>query len=90
MVAASGSSPTPPAPPAPDKGGFTLTNLTAGNWLAIALVVAAAAFIFQNRDRVTIDVFHIGIQLPLWLSLGVMFAAGWLSGRFWRRGKRAA
>jgi uncharacterized integral membrane protein len=78
-----------PTPPAPEKGGFTLANLTAGNWLAIALVIVAAAFIIQNRDRVTIDVFHIGIQLPLWMSLSVMFLAGWLSGRFWRRGKRA-
>jgi uncharacterized integral membrane protein len=86
MVAASGSH--PPSPPAPEKSGFTLANLTAGNWLAIGLVIVAAAFIFQNRDRVTIDVFHIGIQLPLWLSLSAMFVVGWLSGRFWRRGKR--
>lgn len=75
-------------PPQPEKG-FTLSNLTAGNWLAIALVIVAAAFILQNRDTVTIDVFHVGIQLPLWLSLSVMFLAGWLSGRFWRRGPRA-
>jgi uncharacterized integral membrane protein len=87
MVAAGPGSQTP-SPPAPGKDGFTLSNLTAGNWLAIALVIVAAAFIFQNRDTVTIDVFHIGIRLPLWLSLSVMFLVGWLSGRFWRRGAR--
>jgi uncharacterized integral membrane protein len=68
-----------------EKPGFSLTQLSAGNWLAIALVIVAAAFILQNRDRVTIDVFHVGVQMPLWLSLSVMFVVGWLSGRFWRR-----
>ena len=72
-----------------EKNGFSLANLTASNWLAIVLVIVAATFILQNRDRVTIDVFHVAIQLPLWLSLGAMFVVGWLSGRFWRRGKRA-
>jgi uncharacterized integral membrane protein len=70
-----------------EKHGFSLSQLTAANWLAIALVILAAAFIFQNRDRITIDVFHVGIEMPLWLSLSVMFAVGWLSGRFWRRSK---
>ena len=72
-----------------EKSGFSLANLSAANWLAIVLVILAAAFILQNRDRVTIDVFHVGIQMPLWLSLSVMFVVGWLSGRFWRRGKPA-
>jgi uncharacterized integral membrane protein len=72
-----------------EKNGFSLAQWTVANWLAIVLVILAAAFILQNRDRVTIDVFHVGIQLPLWLSLSVMFVVGWLSGRFWRRSKQA-
>jgi uncharacterized integral membrane protein len=71
-----------------EKNGFSLAHWTATNWLAIVLVILAAAFILQNRDRVTIDVFHVGIQLPLWLSLSAMFIVGWLSGRFWRRSKQ--
>jgi putative membrane protein len=87
MVAGSGSQ--TPSPPVPEKGGFTLANMTAGNWMAVVLAILAIAFIVQNRDTVSIDVFHIGIRLPLWLSLSVMFLLGWLSGRFWGGRTRA-
>lgn len=61
-----------------------IARLTFGNWLAIALAVLAIAFIFQNRDAVSIDLFFISARLPLWISLALVFVAGWLSGRFSR------
>jgi len=71
----------------PQERSF-LSNLTLGNWISIALALAALAFIVQNRDRVSIDVFFLSARLPLWLSLGLVFLAGWLSGRFSRRKSR--
>ena len=65
-----------------------LSSLTAGNWLAIGLAILAIAFIVQNRDRVSIDVFFISARLPLWISLALMFLAGWLSGRLSRNKAR--
>lgn len=61
-----------------------LARLTLKNWLSIGLAVVAIAFIVQNRDVVSIDVFFVRARLPLWVSLALVFAAGWLSGRFSR------
>jgi uncharacterized integral membrane protein len=62
-----------------------IAGLTFGNWLAIALALLSIAFIVQNRDPVSIDLFFISARLPLWISLALVFLAGWLSGRFSRR-----
>ena len=61
-----------------------LSSLTLGNWIAIVLALVAIAFIVQNRDPVSIDVFFLSARLPLWICLGLVFLAGWLSGRFSR------
>ncbi len=61
-----------------------IARLTFGNWLAIGLAVLSIAFILQNRDRVSIDLFFISARLPLWISLALVFVAGWISGRFSR------
>ena len=66
-----------------------LSSLTAKNWFAIALTVIAIAFIVQNRAVISIDVFFVSIRLPLWVSLSLVFLAGWLSGRLWRPGSAA-
>lgn len=68
----------------PEKQSF-LSTLTFGNWLAIALVILAIAFIAQNRERISVDVFFVSMSLPLWISLGIVFFAGWLSGLLWKR-----
>jgi len=68
------------------KAGSFAGRLTPGNWLAIGLAVVAIAFILQNREPVSIDLFFLSAQLPLWISLGLVFIVGWLSGRFWRSG----
>lgn len=61
-----------------------IARMTFGNWLAIGLAVLAIAFIAQNRDPVSIDLFFISARLPLWISLALVFLVGWLSGRFSR------
>jgi len=66
-----------------------LSSLTAKNWFSIGLAVLAIAFIVQNRAVISIDVFFVSIRLPLWVSLSLVFVAGWLSGRFWRPRKAA-
>jgi uncharacterized integral membrane protein len=71
------------SPPAQERS--SIAAWSAANWLAIFLAITAIAFIFQNRDTVSIDVFFVSVRLPLWISLSLVFLAGWLSGRFWRR-----
>ena len=61
-----------------------LSSLTAKTWLSIAIAILAIAFIVQNRAVISIDVFFVSIRVPLWVSLSLVFVAGWLSGRFWR------
>jgi uncharacterized integral membrane protein len=72
----------------PEARSF-FSNLTAGNWLAIFLAILAIAFIVQNRERISIDVFFVSASLPLWVSLALVFIVGWLSGRLWK-GRRAS
>jgi lipopolysaccharide assembly protein A len=66
-----------------------LERMTFRNWLALALAVAAIAFIFQNRDVVSIDLFFMRAVLPLWICLALVFVAGWLSGRYSRTRRSA-
>jgi uncharacterized integral membrane protein len=67
-----------------------LSSLTVKHWFSIGLAVLAIAFIVQNRAVIAIDVFFVSIRLPLWVSLSLVFVAGWVSGRFWRPRKAAA
>lgn len=69
--------------PQADDRSF-LSRLTFGNWLAIGLALLAIAFILQNRETVSIDLFFLSAQLPLWITLSLVFIVGWLSGKYWR------
>jgi uncharacterized integral membrane protein len=62
-------------------------RLTFRNWVSVALVVVAIAFILQNRDVVSVDLFSVNIQLRLWICLSLVFIAGWLSGRLSRKAR---
>jgi uncharacterized integral membrane protein len=62
-----------------------LSTLTLGNWLSVGLAVLAIAFILQNRETVSLDLFFVSARLSLWVCLSLVFVVGWLSGRFWRR-----
>lgn len=57
-------------------------------WLAILLVVLAAVFIGQNRDRQQVHVLWITVESPMWLLLTAMFAVGIIVGLLLHRRRR--
>lgn len=56
------------------------SRIRPAHWIALILVVLAIVFVMQNRGAVSIDLFWISVASPLWLTLVLMFAVGWLSG----------
>ncbi|MGW4477065.1 LapA family protein [Rhodococcus triatomae] len=63
-----------------------LSRMTPGRWLALALVVLAVIFIFQNTATTSISLAWLTIDAALWLVLLVVFAIGWIAG--WLLGRR--
>ncbi|KDF01681.1 hypothetical protein Y900_022805 [Mycolicibacterium aromaticivorans JS19b1 = JCM 16368] len=57
-------------------------------WLAIILVVLAAVFITQNRDRQRVHVLWITVESPMWLLLTAMAVVGLLVGLLLHRRRR--
>ncbi|BBY61769.1 DUF1049 domain-containing protein [Mycolicibacterium helvum] len=45
-------------------------------WLAITLVVLAAIFIAQNRERPRVHILWITVESPMWLLLTAMLVVG--------------
>lgn len=58
-------------------------------WLAILLVVLAAVFIGQNRDRQRVHVLWITVESPMWLLLTAMLAVGVIVGLLLHRRRRS-
>jgi putative membrane protein len=54
--------------------------LRTAHGVALLLAVLAVAFIAQNRNRVTIDVFWLQVVAPLWLTLLLTAVVGLLVG----------
>jgi uncharacterized integral membrane protein len=46
----------------------------------MVLLVLAAAFIAQNRERISVDVFRIQLRTPMWLILVLAVAIGVVIG----------
>ncbi|GAA4367514.1 DUF1049 domain-containing protein [Paeniglutamicibacter cryotolerans] len=59
-----------------------LASVSPKNWIAVAVIILAVIFIVQNRATVSITVFFMQFQAPLWVSLGIVLLVGWLAGRF--------
>lgn len=57
-------------------------------WLAIILVVLAAVFIAQNRDRQRVHVLWITVESPMWLLLTAMAVVGLVVGLLLHRRRR--
>ncbi|MGY1779708.1 lipopolysaccharide assembly protein LapA domain-containing protein [Geodermatophilus sp. SYSU D01036] len=55
-----------------------------GQVLALVLAVVTVAFIVQNRDRVTVDLFTVDVSSPLWLILTIVLLIGVLLGMILR------
>ncbi len=55
-------------------------GISARTWIGIAVAVLAVVFILQNRATVTIQFLTVSIASPQWLTMGIVFAMGLLSG----------
>jgi len=54
-------------------------------WVAIVLIVLAAIFIIQNRDRQQVHILWISVESPMWLLLTTMLVVGIAIGLLLRR-----
>jgi uncharacterized integral membrane protein len=72
----------------PDRGAGAAL---AAHWVAVVIAVAAIAFIAQNRTSVSIQLFWLTIDAPMWFVLVCTVATGALIGFLGsRRSKPAA
>ncbi|WP_199256966.1 LapA family protein [Tomitella fengzijianii] len=73
-----------------DRSSF-LSRLSFTQWIAVVLAILAIIFVLMNRDTTSISFFGVTVSAPLWLTLILVFAVGWLTGvltmRKRRRGK---
>ncbi|MGY1728589.1 lipopolysaccharide assembly protein LapA domain-containing protein [Geodermatophilus sp. SYSU D01062] len=72
---------TPPAAPSTRPAR---RRIRSGQVLALVLAVVTVAFIVQNRDRVTVDLFTVDVSAPLWLILTIVLLIGVLLGMILR------
>jgi len=64
-------------------------------WALIGLVIVAivcAIFVFQNRDRTTVDILFFSFESSVWVAIALAMALGVLLDRFilgwWRRARK--
>lgn len=57
-------------------------------WAALVLVVLAAIFVAQNRDRHPVHILWVTVASPTWLVLTAVFVVGVLVGLMLRRRRR--
>ncbi|QBJ96279.1 LapA family protein [Rhodococcus sp. ABRD24] len=71
------------------KSGSFLSRVSPPQWAALVLAVLAIIFVAQNRNTVSISLFWVSVEAPLWLTLTIIFAIGWVAGvlTMRRRGK---
>ncbi|BBA85971.1 MULTISPECIES: LPXTG cell wall anchor domain-containing protein [Mycobacterium] len=77
----------------PDDAAATSTGSRARrfavrHWVALILVVLAAIFIAQNRERPQMHLPWVTVESPMWLLLSAMFVLGILVGLLLRRRRR--
>jgi len=77
--------------PADESGrhtGSALSRFAVRNWAALILVVLAAVFIGQNRDRQAVRLLWITVESPMWLLLSAMLVVGIVVGLLLHRRRR--
>jgi lipopolysaccharide assembly protein A len=70
------------------RRGKAIGRVLAAHWLVVVLAVAAAVFIGQNRQRVSIDLFSAQLTAPLWLILLITILVGLIIGMLTARQRR--
>ncbi|TGD90759.1 DUF1049 domain-containing protein [Mycolicibacterium sp. CH28] len=73
----------------PPRTGGAVRRFALRYWLAITLVVLAAVFIAQNRDRQRVHVLWITVESPMWLLLAAMLVVGVVIGLLLHRRRRS-
>ena len=76
---------TPETHPASAKGGISITRIVVG----VVIVGLALWFIFANTRTATVQLWVAKVSMPMWITLIVTFAAGWIVGLLFRRRKKA-
>ena len=71
------------------RAGGAVRRFALRYWLAITLVVLAAIFIAQNRDRQRVHVLWITVESPMWLLLTAMLVVGIAIGLLLHRRRRS-
>lgn len=57
-----------------------LARVSPGQWAALILTAALVVFVFQNRSSTSINLLWMDLSSPLWFTLLVVFALGWVVG----------
>ncbi|WP_448073820.1 hypothetical protein [Georgenia yuyongxinii] len=74
----------------PEAGGVRgfFRRVEPSTWFGLALAVLVVVFVLQNQRAVSILLFWLDLRSPLWLTMLVVFAAGWLVGALVRSRRR--
>jgi uncharacterized integral membrane protein len=72
----------------PQRRKHPVRSFLLARWIPIVLVVLAAAFIAQNRERISIDLFWVQVLTPMWLILLLAVAVGVAIGSVGARRRR--
>lgn len=60
--------------------GGALGKVPVRGWIALALIVAALVFIFQNTEDARVRFLFVSVISPLWCALAVATGVGVLIG----------
>jgi len=71
-------------PGAAKSGGISITRIVAG----VVIVGLALWFVFANTRTATVQLWVARVSMPMWITLLVTFAAGWIVGLLFRRRKK--
>ena len=71
-----------------NRSGGRAARFLLRHWLVIVLLVLAAIFVAQNRDRHPIHVLWVTVESPTWFVLTVIFVVGVVIGLLLHRRRR--
>lgn len=63
------------------KGGSTIRRLI----IAGVIIVLTVWFILANTEEVSIKLWLVRVETPMWIMITIVFAAGWIVGALLRR-----